>query len=140
MDIMTPRERSDRMRLIRAANTKPELAVRRLIYGMGYRYRLHGGDLPGRPDIVFRKMRKAIFVHGCFWHLHRCPNSRPPKSKLNYWVPKLQGNAERDKTVRQRLRRMGWKTLVVWECQLKRIDRLSHRIRVFLEEKAKIVD
>ncbi|MGB8112983.1 MAG: very short patch repair endonuclease [Candidatus Sulfotelmatobacter sp.] len=140
MDIMTPGERSDRMRLIRAANTKPELAVRRIVYGMGYRYRLHGDDLPGRPDIVFRKMRKVIFVHGCFWHLHRCPSSRPPRSKLDYWVPKLQGNAERDKTVRQRLRRMGWKTLIVWECQLKRIDRLSHRIRVFLEEKAKIVD
>jgi len=137
MDIMTPRERSDRMSLIRATDTKPELTVRHLIHGMGYRYRLHGRDLPGRPDIVFRKARKAIFVHGCFWHLHRCPNSRPPKSKLDYWGPKLQGNVERDKTVRKQLRLLGWSTLVVWECELKHIERLSHRIQRFLEEKAK---
>jgi DNA mismatch endonuclease (patch repair protein) len=121
------------MALIRSKNTRPELAVRSLVHGMGYRYRLHGMGLPGRPDMVFRGRQKVIFVHGCFWHLHRnCPNCRPPKSKVDYWKPKLEGNAARDKKVREQLRVLGWKVLVVWECDLCKPDRLASRIRAFL--------
>ena len=116
------------MSLIRSRDTGPELTVRRLIHGLGYRYRLHSAGLLGRPDLVFKSRYKVIFVHGCFWHLHRCPSCRPPKSKLEYWAPKLEGNAARDKRVRQELCHLGWQALIVWECELKRPDRLSRKI------------
>jgi DNA mismatch endonuclease, patch repair protein len=134
MDVLTPPERSVRMALIRSRDTKPELAVRRLIHGMGYRYRLHDNKLPGKPDLVFKSRLKVIFVHGCFWHLHRnCRNNRPPKSRLDYWLPKLQRNASRDKEARNRLRTMGWRTLVIWECDLDNRERLARNIRKFLD-------
>ena len=134
MDILTKAERSARMALIRAKNTKPELAVRRLIHGMGYRYRLHGKNLPGRPDIVFASRSKVVFVHGCFWHLHRhCPYCRPPKSRRDYWEPKLENNAARDKLVRRKLARLGWRSLVIWECEIPDIDRLARKIKNYLE-------
>jgi DNA mismatch endonuclease (patch repair protein) len=130
---MTPTERSKRMGLIRSKDTQPELQVRKLIHGMGYRYRSHDSGLPGRPDIVFKSRGKVIFVHGCFWHLHRrCPNSRPPKSKLDYWRPKLEGNVTRDRLVYGRLRRLGWQRLVVWECELQDRERLVKKIKKFL--------
>ncbi|MHB1959769.1 MAG: very short patch repair endonuclease [Acidobacteriaceae bacterium] len=133
MDTLTKTERSIRMGLIRSKDTKPELSVRRLVHGMGYRYRLHGKNLPGKPDMVFSGKSKAIFVHGCFWHLHRnCSKCRPPKSRLNYWKPKLQRNADRDRQVRQQLRRLGWSSLVVWECELAKQDRLVGKINRFL--------
>jgi DNA mismatch endonuclease, patch repair protein len=133
VDIMTPTERSKRMSLIRSKDTQPELLVRKLVHSMGYRYRSHDSGLPGRPDIVFRSRRKVIFVHGCFWHLHRrCANSRPPKSKLKYWRPKLEGNVTRDKLVRGRLRRLGWQQLVVWECELDDRERLTRKLGKFL--------
>jgi DNA mismatch endonuclease, patch repair protein len=136
MDIMTVSERSRRMSLIRSKDTQPELEVRRLVHGMGYRYRRHDSKLPGRPDIVLKSRRKVIFVHGCFWHLHRgCPNSRPPKSKLDYWKPKLEGNVNRDKLVRVRLRRLGWQQLIVWECELRDRERLNRKIESFLRRK-----
>jgi DNA mismatch endonuclease, patch repair protein len=114
MDTLTPSERSVRMGLIRSRDTSPEIAIRRLVYGMGYRYRLYAKDLPGRPDLVFRARRKVIFVHGCFWHLHRnCSNCKQPKSRRYYWKPKLERNASRDKQVQRRLRRLGWRSLVV---------------------------
>jgi DNA mismatch endonuclease (patch repair protein) len=135
MDILTTSERSVRMGLIRSRDTGPEIAVRSLVHGMGYRYRLHGKDLPGRPDLVFKVRRKVIFVHGCFWHLHRnCSNCRPPKSRREYWKPKLERNAARDKQVRQRLRRLGWRSLVLWECELANCARLAQKISVFLGE------
>ena len=119
MDTMTPEARSQHMALIRSRDTKTEKAVRSLVHGMGYRYRLHAKDLPGRPDLVFRPRRKAVFVHGCFWHLHRnCPKCRQPKSRQDYWKPKLEKNAERDNRVRRELKRNGWHSLVVWECEL----------------------
>jgi DNA mismatch endonuclease (patch repair protein) len=100
---------------------------------MGYRYRLHAKGLPGHPDIVFPARLKVIFVHGCFWHLHRsCPECRPPKSKIEYWGPKLKGNAARDKQVRKSLRQLGWRCLVVWECELRDCDKISRRIAAFL--------
>lgn|SRR5579875_3229334 len=134
MDTLTKAERSERMALIRSKDTKPELAIRSLIHRMGYRYRLHAKQLPGRPDLVFAGRSKIIFVHGCFWHLHQnCFNNRPPKSKQEYWKPKLDRNAKRDLEVRRKLQRLGWKVLVVWECELGNIERLAKRIKAFLD-------
>ena len=136
MDILTPAERRARMSLIRSKDTRPELAVRSLVHRLGFRYRLHVRCLPGNPDLVFPRRGKVIFVHGCFWHLHRsCPNCRPPKSKLKYWEPKLEGNARRDAANRSRLRRAGWRSLVVWECQIENDpESVARRIVRFLEK------
>src|SRR4051794_27886636 len=105
IDILSPEERSKRMSLVRSKDTKPELFVRRLVHSMGYRYRLHGQKLPGRPDMVFSRRKRVIFVHGCFWHLHEgCPNNRVPKSRSDYWLPKLEGNKRRDERNQDQLR------------------------------------
>jgi DNA mismatch endonuclease (patch repair protein) len=133
-DILTPLERSERMRLIRSQDTKPEMAVRRLLFRLGYRYRLHSRKLPGHPDIVFQTKRKLIFVHGCFWHGHKsCRLTRLPKSKLVYWKPKLDNNTRRDSRVQRQLRKDGWGVLVVWECQLGDLERIASRLRRFLD-------
>jgi len=135
MDTLSQKERSARMSLIRGKNTKPEKIVRRLVHGMGYRYRLHGTTLPGRPDLVFGKMRKVIFVHGCFWHRHqiaRCPLARLPKSKLDFWAIKLEGNRRRDGKNVKMLRDLGWKVLTIWECQLPSVGTVTRKIRSFL--------
>ena len=122
------------MRAVRSKNTRPEMMVRRLIHAMGYRYRLHVRRLPGTPDLVFGPRRAAIFVHGCFWHQHDCPRgARIPKSRREYWLPKLRGNSERDSKNEQRLTEMGWRVLVIWECQIRDENELRHRIRAFLE-------
>jgi DNA mismatch endonuclease (patch repair protein) len=116
-------------------NTRPELIVRKLVFGLGYRYRLHARDLPGCPDLVFRPRRKVIFVHGCFWHCHQdqnCALARMPKSRLDFWGPKLEGNRERDEKNRRTLHREGWKVLTIWECELKS-GRLETRIKRFLD-------
>jgi len=123
------------MKKVRSKNTKPEMQVRRLVYGMGYRYRLHRSDLPGKPDIAFIGRRKVIFVHGCFWHGHDCPSGRKiPKTNTSYWIQKLRRNQERDIQHRTQLQNEGWEVLVVWECQLKNIELLSQRIHNFLDE------
>jgi len=96
VDNRSPEKRSATMRAVRGKNTGPEWAVRKLVHGMGYRYRLHRKDLPGKPDLTFPGRRKAIFVHGCFWHAHGCHMGQPPKSRLDYWLPKLERNKERD--------------------------------------------
>jgi len=117
--------RSAQMALVRARNTKPELLVRRALHAAGLRYRLHAKDLPGRPDIVFRRQKVAVFVHGCFWHRHDDPDcklARLPKSRLDFWEPKLTGNRERDARNLQRLHDAGWEVIVVWECQLGKSD------------------
>jgi DNA mismatch endonuclease, patch repair protein len=101
-------------------NTSPELAVRRLVHRPGYRYGLHSKRLPGKPDLVFSSRRKVIFVHGCFWHGHEgCEKSRPPKSRLTYWLPKLEQNKIRDARNVETLRKLGWSSLAVWQCELK---------------------
>lgn len=137
MDTISPERRSANMRNIRGKNTRPEPIVRKAIFAMGYRYRLHAAHLPGKPDMVFPRLRKAIFVHGCFWHKHARPSckiARLPKSNSGYWLDKLEKNAARDVSRRAELRKAGWKTLVVWECQTRSIAGQARRIRRFLEE------
>ncbi len=132
MDSLSPEERSERMSRVRSKNTKVELRVRRLVHSMGFRYRLHSKTLPGHPDMVFAGRRKVIFVHGCFWHRHEnC--GRLPKSRLDFWLPKLEANKERDAAAQRLLSDMGWKFLVVWECQTKDIDELRKNLKTFLE-------
>jgi len=135
-DTFSEAERSRIMRAVKSENTTPEMVVRRLAHSMGYRYRLHVRALPGNPDLVFPRLRKIIFVHGCFWHLHGCSRTRVPSSRRDYWVPKLEGNRARDRRVRRALRRAGWRVLIVWECQTRpsRLGRLSARLRSFLSE------
>lgn len=135
MDIMPAEKRSNIMRKIRSTNTKPELIVRRLLFSMGYRYRLHTKELPGKPDIVFPRQRKAIFVHGCFWHHHAgCVHGKMPKSRHDYWRLKLQKNIERDKNNQIKLKEAGWEILTVWECTLNDLDDLSDRLNKFLND------
>ena len=125
--------RSDIMRAVKDRNTGPEMKVRRMVHAMGYRYRLHRKDLPGKPDLVFSSRRKIIFVHGCFWHSHDCTRgARVPKSNRDYWVPKLQRNKERDKTNRATLEDTGWNVLIIWECEVRAKEGLADRIRDFL--------
>ncbi len=122
------------MARVRSKNMRPELAVRKLVFAMGYRYRLHGTGLPGHPDLVFSSRKKVIFVHGCFWHRHRgCGLARLPKSRLEFWEPKLEGNRVRDEKNTEALARDGWKVLTVWECQLKDTAGLERRVRRFLD-------
>ena len=119
---------------MRSKGSRPEMAVRRLLFSLGYRYRLHRKDLPGCPDIVFGKRRKVIFVHGCFWHRHQgCALARLPKSRLDFWIPKLEGNRTRDETNRGRLEDQGWQVLTVWECELGDAERLVGVMRRFLD-------
>lgn len=124
------------MARVRGRDTKPELAVRRMLHAMGYRYRLHCRDLPGKPDIVFGKRRKVIFIHGCFWHRHddpACKLARLPKSRLEFWEPKLAANAARDLHHQHALRQFGWQVMVVWECELGNSEHLRNKLRHFLE-------
>lgn len=119
------------MRAIRSRDTKPEMAVRRLVHGMGYRYRLHQSDLPGRPDIVFAGRRAVLFVHGCFWHSHGCGRTHTPRSNTTYWGPKLGKNRKRDREHLLALSRAGWRTMVVWECEVADAA-LPRRLKQFL--------
>jgi DNA mismatch endonuclease (patch repair protein) len=135
MDRLDADRRSRNMARIRAKDTRPEWAVRRLVHRMGYRYALHRSDLPGKPDLVFASRRKIIFVHGCFWHQHpkaSCVDSRLPKSRLDYWLPKLNRTMVRDREHVRLLKRDGWRVLVVWECDTENEAALSRRIGRFL--------
>jgi DNA mismatch endonuclease, patch repair protein len=119
---------------IRSKNTLLEITVRRLVHGMGYRYRLHGRNLPGKPDLVFAGRRKVIFVHGCFWHGHNCKQGkRTPKTNVEFWTEKLSRNKHRDTRTKTALRRLGWKVLVIWQCQCKDVEEIGRRIAAFLE-------
>jgi DNA mismatch endonuclease (patch repair protein) len=122
------------MSRIRKTDTNPELLVRRILHNLGYRFRLYRKDLPGCPDIVLPAHRKIIFIHGCWWHRHNCHlGRRKPKSKTGYWLPKLEANKKRDKENRRKLRGLGWKVLVIWECQIKKENQLINRITNFLK-------
>ncbi|NAX10194.1 DNA mismatch endonuclease Vsr [Burkholderia pseudomallei] len=126
--------RSENMRRIRSKDTEPELVVRRLVYAMGYRYRLHRKDIPGKPDLAFLGRRKVIFIHGCFWHQHPgCREGRPPKSNTDYWLPKLRRNQERDRVALAQLAASGWEALVIWECETKDSSALAIKIDDFLQ-------
>ena len=134
MDRLSPKQRSALMARIRGKNTRPEMIVRRMVHKMKFRFRLHRSDLPGKPDLVFPRLRKVINVSGCFWHMHGCARCRVPSSHRRYWIAKLRRNAARDKRVRRSLRLAGWEVLVVWECQLSppRLDRMRTKISSFL--------
>jgi len=123
------------MASIGGKNTVPELAVRRLAHGMGYRFRLHRRDLPGSPDLVFVKQRKILFVHGCFWHGHAC--KRLPRSNVPFWSGKIEKNRARDARNLSDLRRLGWKTLVVWQCETRDLGALAAKLRRFLGNRRK---
>lgn len=126
-------QRSRTMRAVRSTNTAPEMVVRRLLHARGYRYRLYSGDLPGKPDIVFRARRKVIFVHGCFWHGHTCKRgARMPKTNQDYWRRKIGRNIERDKTHLEQLEAQGWSVFVVWECETKDLTKLREALVQFL--------
>ena len=120
------------MSKVRSKNTSPELAVRKLIFALGYRYRLHAKNLPGKPDLVFPGRKKVIFVHGCFWHYHDCKIGHIPKSRLDYWEPKLTARRQRDASNVAALTEMGWRVLVVWECEIKETEHLENTLRQFL--------
>ena len=124
------------MAKVKSKNTAPELKLRRLLLDMGYRgYRIHYSKLPGRPDVVFTKRRKVIFVHGCFWHGHDCKAGRnTPKINRDYWEPKLLRNVDRDKKHLRRIRKEGWKVLIVWECEIKEEKRIGSKLRNFLQK------
>ena len=132
-DTISRGRRSENMRQIRSQDTQPELRVRSLVHRLGYRFRLHRRDLPGRPDLVLPSLKKVIFVHGCFWHQHRkCIDCRTPKSNTTYWLSKLEKNKDRDKINRLRLTKLGWRSLVVWDCETSDKEVLSRKIGAFL--------
>lgn len=136
-DKLTPEERSKNMGKIRSKDTTPEMIVRKLTYSLGYRFRLHRKDLPGKPDLTFIGKRKVIFVHGCFWHQHQdknCKITRIPKSRTAYWVPKLQRNVERDIQHQKELKNMGWEMLIIWECEIDNTERLVQITDRFLSD------
>ena len=130
-DKISREQRSHVMASVHSFNTKPELIVRSLLHRMGFRFRLHRKDLPGRPDICLPKYRRVIFVHGCFWHGHSCPQGRRPTSNQAFWNQKLARNAQRDAGAIRLLRAKGWKSFVIWECELKS-PKLADRLRRFL--------
>ncbi|WP_273429313.1 DNA mismatch endonuclease Vsr [Marinobacter sp.] len=133
-DTVNKQTRSKIMSSVKTKDTGPEMVVRRLLHRSGYRYRLHAKDLPGRPDLVFRSRKKVIFVHGCFWHGHeKCRFGNPPKSRLDYWLPKLQANRARDERTIRSLREQGWDVMIVWQCEVKETADLLERLVNFLE-------
>jgi DNA mismatch endonuclease, patch repair protein len=134
MDTLTPSERSERMRRVRSSDTKPERALRRIVWGLGYRYRKNRRDVNGNPDIALIRRKRAIFLHGCFWHRHECAAGRRfPKSRKSFWRVKFKRNVRRDAVVAAELKAAGWRALVVWECELADRSRLERRIRKFLD-------
>lgn len=129
------------MSRVKSTNTTPELVVRRLVHSLGYRYRLHGATLPGKPDLVFASRRKVIFVHGCYWHGHSCKRgARLPSTRRDYWLPKLARNQERDARNIASLEQLGWDVLVIWECELKDRIALAARLTYFLEGRPTVDD
>lgn len=136
VDNISKEERSAQMAKIHSKNTKPEKIVRSVLFRMGYRFRICPTGLPGKPDIVLKKHKSVIFVHGCFWHGHTgCKNARIPKSNIDFWIGKIQRNKERFIEVENDLRNLGWKILVVWECEIKNKELLQNKLKTFLGEK-----
>lgn len=139
MDVLTPNQRSHCMSRISGKNTKPEMLVRKALFALGFRYRLHRKDLPGTPDLVFPSRKAIILVHGCFWHGHGCDLFVVPQTNRDFWIRKIQGNVTRDHKAVQRLRKMGWRVLIIWECALRGVHKqpielLINRIYQWLVE------
>ena len=135
MDIMTPEKRSWNMSRIRGRDTKPELAVRSLLHGMGYRFRLKNAELPGKPDIILSRYKTVIFVHGCFWHRHKgCRYAYNPKSKVEFWQHKFESNVRRDQQVAEQVRKLGWHLLTLWECEINNTQTFKEKIKVFFSD------
>jgi DNA mismatch endonuclease (patch repair protein) len=133
MDVHSPAQRSANMAAIKGKNTKPERIVRSVVHALGYRYRLHRKDLPGKPDLTFSSRKKVIFVHGCFWHMHECPYGRvAPKTNPEFWETKRRSNVDRDRKHEAALRKNDWKVLTVWECALRDLDALNETLVRFL--------
>ena len=134
MDRMTPQQRSYNMSRIRSKNTRPELTVRKMVHRMGFRYRLHQKNLPGKPDLVLRRHKKVILVHGCFWHGHTCENGRStPENNRNYWIAKRKYNKKRDRLNERKLIKDGWRVLVLWECETENQNVLRRKLENFLK-------
>jgi len=133
-DVLTSSQRRYCMSQIKDKNTKPEQIVRKWLWANGFRYRLHGKKLPGKPDIVFPGCRKVIFVHGCFWHKHRCKYFKWPATNESFWREKIESNVKRDKRNRTALKKDGWQPFVIWECELKpqKIDSTFQKLREFM--------
>ncbi|MBA4371667.1 MAG: very short patch repair endonuclease [Thermodesulfovibrio sp.] len=131
VDHLTPEQRHVVMSKIRSKDTLPERVVRKTVHGLGFRFRLHRKDLPGKPDLVFPRMKKVIFVNGCFWHGHKCKST--PKSNVEFWEEKLRRNVTRDKKKLRDLRKLGWTPLVVWECRTRNLEKLEAILSHFLE-------
>ena len=137
-DFFSAEKRSQIMSRIRGYDTKPELTVRSIIHRMGYRFRLHGEDLPGNPDVVLPKHRKVVFVHGCFWHGHKgCPRSKRPGTNVSFWQKKLDENIARDQRQQRELKRLGWKYLVIWQCEINKEKLVLNKIKGFLTRKSR---
>jgi len=134
MDSLTPERRSANMSKIRSVNTRPEMVVRSLLHRRGYRFRLHRNDLPGKPDIVLPKHKAIILIHGCFWHGHNCKIASSPKSNKEYWTPKILSNRTRDARNLEKLREQGWHVLILWECEIRKIDIAEERILSFFAD------
>jgi DNA mismatch endonuclease (patch repair protein) len=134
LDKISKQRRSHNMRQIRSKDTAPELALRRIVHRMGYRFRLHRKDLPGKPDLVFPGRKKVVFLHGCFWHQHRgCREGRLPGTRQEYWQPKLERNQERDAVSQTALKALGWDVLTLWECEVaKTPSAIAGQLRQFL--------
>jgi DNA mismatch endonuclease, patch repair protein len=128
-DVLTAAQRSYNMSRIRGSDTAPEMRVRRFLHAMGFRYRLHGKELPGKPDLVFAGARAVLFVHGCFWHMHRCKYGKPaPATNTDFWARKRRSNVERDKRNRAALRADGWRVFEIWECHTRDEERMAARL------------
>jgi len=133
MDVHSPKQRSYNMSQIKSKNTRPEMLVRKWLWSQGYRYRLHQKGLPGKPDIVFPGRRKVLFVHGCFWHKHNCRYFKWPETNVTFWKNKITETVERDKKNYEKLKKAGWKYLIIWECEIKDISIIENKIKKFIE-------
>ena len=134
-DVLTREQRRRNMQAIKGTDTQPEMIVRSIVHRLGYRFRLHHRDLPGKPDIVLPRLRRIILVHGCFWHQHaKCRYATRPATRPEFWAAKLDGNRDRDRRVHRLLRSLGWEVLIVWECQTRESEVLKKRIEAFLSQ------
>lgn len=134
VDILTKEKRSWNMSRIKSKNTRPEIRVRKILHSLGYRFRLHSNILPGKPDIILKKYKTVIFVHGCFWHRHKnCKYAYIPKSRIDFWEKKFEANKKRDQEVARKIQETGWKRLVIWECETKEEGNIERAIKDFFD-------